>query len=61
MKKTITILVGGLLILPALWAVRTQFFSDDSYTGFNKVEFSNVSLSNQGLLQLRGGRLGNHY
>jgi len=52
MKKTITILVGGLLILPALWAVRTQFFSDDSYISFNKGEFSNVSLSNQGLLQL---------
>ncbi len=45
-------MIGGLLILPSLWAVRTQFFSDDSYTGFNKGEFSNVSLSNQGLLQL---------
>ena len=52
MKKTITLLFGGLLILPALLAVRTQFFSDDSYAGFNKGEFSNVSLSDQGLLQL---------
>ena len=52
MKRNFAILAAGLLTLPSIWAVRTEFFINESYTGFIKGEFSNISLNDQGLLQL---------
>ncbi len=50
--KKILALTGGLCVLSSLLAVETESFLHRSYREFINGEFKNVSLSNEGLLQL---------